>query len=271
MKLCLLLLLGTVPAWADSDPHRRVALLEYRGATLEAPGLAERAEKILRSDSSLSVMGPDDVRRIAGARLDQEIARCAGKPACVAGLGAKVSASEVILIGVSEFGDLIVTLQRIDVASLRVLGRVADALPKGSHPDDKLLNSYLRRLLPPSDFQGHGQILVKTNVSDAALEIDGVMQGLLPRDAVMVSAPATHDVLVSKPGFMDFRARIDVKMDASVELSASLSRREDRAWYRKWWVWAIAGGVATASGVGIVLANQPKATHVPVTVELPRP
>jgi len=42
-----------------------------------------------------------------GDHLDQALVRCAGDAACIAKIGQKLAAAEVILVGISELGDVI--------------------------------------------------------------------------------------------------------------------------------------------------------------------
>ena len=111
---------------ADPDPKRKVIVLEYRAGSSALPGVAGRLVAMIQKQTSLEVLGPDQTRAVYGEHLDQVIVKCAGEAECVARIGQKVGAAEVILVGVSELGDVILTLQRIDVAHRAVEARIAD-------------------------------------------------------------------------------------------------------------------------------------------------
>ena len=53
---------------------------------------------------------------------------CAGDAVCIGAIGARLGTDEVLLVGVSELGDVIFTLQRIKSGDGTVDGRVAEAL-----------------------------------------------------------------------------------------------------------------------------------------------
>jgi hypothetical protein len=262
--LVVLLLLGSL---AHAGKKRKVAVLEFRAGTQSASNLAPRMAAILRSATSLDVVDPDDARRALGAQVDAEVARCRGDAGCVASLARKLEVAEVVLVGVSELGDVIVVLQRI-TRDGKVQSRIAESLPKGAEPDDVALEGYLKRILPPSDFRRYGTIHIRANVPGAEVVIAGKRRGQTPLDPVLIEAPAKIDLRVSKEGFVDYTMQIDVPPEAVVEVRPVLTRREG-AWYGKWWVWAIAGGVATTAIVSTAILLQNEPDTVGGSLELP--
>ena len=266
LALAALLVVSSSQAEPPSS-RRKVAVLEFRAGTEGARNLALRAATVLRTATSLVITDPDDARGTAGPRIDREIAGCAGKPACISAVGERLGVDEVLLVGVAEFGDLIVTLQRVDVASKQVLSRVADSLAKGTEPDPVMVEGYLKHLLPPEDFLRYGMIAVLANVDGAVVSIGGTNRGMTPLAPVTVPAPSTQDVRVSKPGYVDFLAQLQVSPDGTVKLRPTLIRRYNQVWYKKWWVWAVIGGVATGAAVAGMALSQPAPTAVPVVLE----
>jgi hypothetical protein len=262
VALVMAAVVALVPAVAGA---RRIAVLEFRSGATGVPGVGARLAKILSGKTSHEIQDPADARR-KNPRVDEAIAKCGGEPACVARVGKELGADEVLLVGVSELGDLILAIQRVD-AQGKVLGRVADALPPETNPDDAALEGYLKRLMPASDFLRYGTIRVESNVTGALVEIGGKPRGLTPIKPLRVEAPITLDVRVSKSGFGDFTARVEVPPDGTVAVHPVLGRLTSTAWYGRWWVWAIAGGVAvTAVAVGFALTDEGPSS-VPVIVE----
>ena len=251
----------------SAAPTRKAAVLEFRAGTEGARDLALSAAAVLREATSLSIIDVNDARRIGGAHIDREIAACAGKTACIAAAGARLGVDEVILVGVAEFGDLIVTLQRISVESRQVVARVADSLAKGTEPDLEMVERYLRRVLPPEDFLRYGKISIQANVPGALVWIGNTLEGTTPLPPITVPAPSMQEVRVAKPGYVDFHARVQVNPDGTVELRPTLVKRESGVWYKKWWVWAIAGGIATGAAVTGMLLAEPAPSAVPVVLE----
>jgi len=60
---------------------------------------------------------------------------------------------------------------------------------------------------------------------------------------------------VTKSGYVQFQAGIDVLPDATVEVRATLVREEGKQpWYKRWYVWAAVGGVVAAVAIGATVA-----------------
>jgi hypothetical protein len=252
-------------ARAEPDPRRRMAVLEYRGGSAELDGVGARVAGILRKRTSLDVVDAEKARAGYPA-LDSDVSACGGQAGCVAKIGKKLAAAEVLLVGVGEFGDVILTLQRIDVKRGVAASRVAEALAAGSHPDDAQLASWLERVLPPADWSRFGIIRIAASVSGAAVAVGGRARGKTPLAPVQVPAPAHYDIVVAKPGFVDFRASVAVPPDAEVVVRAELSRRSERPWYGRWWGVAVIGAVAVgAIATTVVLTSGPD-DDVPVHV-----
>jgi hypothetical protein len=247
--LCVAAVLAAAPrAHADPDPKRKVSVLEYRAGSSALPGIAARVAAALSRKTSLGVLGQDQTRAIYGDQLDRALVRCAGEAACVARIGQKVGAGEVILVGVSELGDVILTMQRIDVAGHEVTGRVADSLATGSAPSDDQILGYANRLLPPSDFLRFGVVDITANLAGAAVTIGGTSRGLTPIEALHLPAPASYDIRIEKTGYLPFTTRIALPPDGEIKVEAQLARRGAAAWYQHWYVLAAAGVIVAGAG-----------------------
>jgi hypothetical protein len=225
-----------------------VCVLEYRAGSSALAGIAARVVAALAKQTSLSVIGPDQTRAIYGDQLEHNIVKCAGEAECVAKIGQRVGAEEVILVGVSELGDVILTMQRIDVAHRDVSARVADSLASGAEPTDDQLLQYLSKLLPPTDFLRFGVIAIKANEDGAAVSVGGKPRGTTPIPPLKLHAPATYDIRVDKSGFVPFSTSIKLPPDVVLDLPVKLQRPGGHvAWYQHWYVIAIAGIVAAGA------------------------
>ena len=125
---CFALVLASRVARADDDPKRKIAVLEYRSGSSALVGIGAKLAELIGKQTSINVLGPQQARTVFGEQLDQVVVKCAGEPDCVAKIGVRLGAAEVILIGVSELGDVILSMQRIDVKSHVVTARIADSL-----------------------------------------------------------------------------------------------------------------------------------------------
>jgi hypothetical protein len=258
-------MLSAAPVLAEPHPKRAVVVLEYRAGSPDLPAVDQRVAGILRKKTSLSVIDAEDARRRYGRNLDRKVGTCAGEAQCIAEIGQKLEASEVVLVGVSQFGDVILTLQRIDVTRGKVITRVAEAMPQGREPDDAELLRYLQRVLPKSDFLRFGVIRIDADVHGARVAIDGKERGKTPIEPIKVRAPATYAIRLDKAGYVPFRAEVFVPPDAEVKVDPTLARQGSDAWYKRWWVLALAGTVA-AGGVTAVVLTRQTSDDIPVVI-----
>jgi hypothetical protein len=245
-------------ASADPNPKRKVTVLEFRSGSSALQGMAGRVVTALSKQTSLQILGPDQARVIYGGELDGTLVKCAGEADCVAKIGQKVGAQEVILVGVSELGDVILTMQRIDVDSKQVSARIADSLAENSSPTDAQVDSYLQKLLPPGDFKRFGVIEIVANLSGAAVTIGGEPRGVTPIEKLTLPAPATYEIRIEKQGFVTYRTKVELPPDGQLKVEAELSKRgAAEAWYQRWYVLAAAGVlVAGAAGTTIYFATK---------------
>lgn len=262
---CAIVLAAGV-ARGQPDGKRRVAVLEFRQGSSELPEIDQRLAGLLGQITSLDVVDASAARRRYGEHLDRDLVKCRGAAACVARIGARLEAVEVLLVGVSEFGDVILTLQRIRVNGGKVDTRIAEALEAGSPPESDVLRAYLERVMPKSDFLRYGTIRIAANEEGATVSIDRKPRGVTPVEPIKVPAPATYRIEVSKPGFMTFTATVKVPPDASVDVHTNLTSRTDDAWYKKWWVAAIAGTVVVGAATTAVILTRSDPTEVDVVL-----
>ena len=251
-------LAGAAPALAG-DPRRAVAVLEFRSDSSALPAVGARFAAVMGSRTSLRVLGGDQARQRYGAGLDADVVKCDGEARCIGAIGQRLGVAEVVLIGVSELGDVILTVQRIESGSGRVDGRLAEALAGDAAPADDELVEYLERVLPPEDFVRFGLIAITVNVGGAEIVVGGHKRGTSPLAAIRVPAPSTYDIAVKKAGFLPFRAEVKVPPDGEMKVNAILQRPGQGGagpWYARWWVAAVAGVVvAGAVTTGYVLSR----------------
>lgn len=247
------------PVARADDPRRTVAVLEYRSDSRALPAIGGRIAGVLRQRTSLRVLGDDQARQRYGAQLAAAVVQCEGDAACIGGIGGKLGVSEVVLIGVSELGDVILSVQRIDSKAGVVRSRLAEALASDAAPTDDDLVGYLSRVLPPDDFVRFGMLAIKVNVAGATIVVGGELRGTAPLPPFQVPAPAHYKIEVDAAGYGPFRAEVAVPPDAEVTVDAELTRpgRGHTPWYAHWWVPVVAGVVVGgAVTTGVLLSNQ---------------
>jgi hypothetical protein len=249
-----LLVLAAVAHAQPSAPRRTVAVLEYRAGARGAAGIGERLARLLAANAAFEVIDPQEARRRAGARIDAELARCSGESTCVAALGERLGAGEVLLVGVSQLGDVVLALSRIDVARHAAGVRLAESLPPDGQASDEEALGWLRQLYPPEAFRRYGAVQIAADVAGAAVLLNGEPRGQTPLAPLRVRAPASYRLRVDKAGYVPFQARIDVLPDATVEVRATLVRETlPTPWYKRWYVWAAVGGAAAVAGAAVAI------------------
>lgn len=265
-RLVALALVALVPSLAVAEPRRSTAVLEFRAGSTALPQLGSRIGAVLSSRTSLKVLGDDQARQRYGDGLDRAVVDCAGESACIGAIGRRLGTDEVMLVGVSELGDVILSIQRIESEAGVVSGRVAEALAADAAPTDDELVAYLERVLPAEDFVRFGTIAIKVNVAGAEIWVGGTSRGNSPIPAIRVPAPSSYPIEIKKAGFSPFRASVAVPPDGQVDVDAELQRpgRGGGAWYSRWWV-GVAAGVIVAGGVTAAVLLTRDQSSVPIS------
>jgi hypothetical protein len=247
-----LLLMCAVAAHADET--RTVAVLEYRAGARGARDNGLRLARLLRQTAELNLIDAQEARRKL-PRVDAEVAKCGGEAMCVGAIGEQLGANEVLLVGVSQLGDVIIALQRIDAKRGEAGARLAESLPADKEITDEQALGWLRQLFPPETFNRFGSIAVDADQPGATVSLNGNAAGKTPLPSpVKVRAPATYKLKVEKSGFVPFQARVDVLPDANVEVHATLVKEsKETPWYKRWYVWAIVGGAVAAGGAATAI------------------
>lgn len=247
------------------DPKRAVAVLEFRSESSALPQIGRQFADVIGVRTSLKVLGDDQARQRYGATLDADVVACDGEAGCIARIGQKLKVNEVLLVGVSELGDVILTVQRIDSRSGKTRARLAEAMAADAAPSDDELAVFLGRVLPVEDFVRFGIIAIRVNVEGADVKVGGTLRGTSPIPDLRVPAPATYPIEVSKVGFVTFRAEVDIAPDANIKVNAELTKPgqgEDK-WYKRWYV-AAAAGVLVAGAVTTTIVLAQDRDSVPV-------
>jgi len=263
-----LLLLAAPAAWGRG---RAIAVLEYRAGVRSAPRIAAEMAREIADLTSNQVINPEEARLKLGASIDARVARCQGDAACLARLGSRLGCDEIILVGISQLGDLIIAIQRIEVARRRVIARLADSINPRQRLSREVFRGYLQRLLPSADFKRYGWITIKTDAAGDEVFLDDVPRGHTPLPALKAPATGNYTLRVRRPAHEDFVARLDIVPDATVEVAPTLSRKAHAPrWYERWWVWALIGGAVTAgTTAGLVSGLSQGPDRIPAIVRQP--
>jgi hypothetical protein len=260
----LWLLLLCAPALAQT-PKRTVAVLEYRAGAKGAVGIGDRLAQLLKANAAFEIIDPQEARRRA-PRIDAEVAKCGGDAMCVGAIGERLGASEVLLIGVSQLGDVVLAMQRIDAKRGESGARLAESLPPDTEPLDDEVLGWLRQLYPPEAFRRYGAIQVTADVNGAQVSLNGEPSGKTPiAQPLAVRAPATYKLKIEKRGYAPFEAKIDVLPDSTIEVRASLQAQNlPTPWYKRWYVWAAVGGAVAITGASLAIYYGTRSDETPL-------
>jgi hypothetical protein len=242
---------AAAPASGDT-----VAVIEYRNDVKQLADLADRLAEALRQNTSLGVLNLAEARRRLGAGVDAEVARCDGEVRCLSSVGEKLAVKEVLLLAVSQLGDVVLALQRIDTKEQRVVARYADSLSTGVQVDEARLLNWLQQLYPPETFKRYGQMRIVTDVTGAQVYVNAKPRGQTPlSEPLSVLAPGNYRLLVEKDRYLPFQASLTVMPDAVVEVNARLVKEnQQQPWYRRWYVWAGVGvGLAAVAATSVAI------------------
>jgi hypothetical protein len=269
MRALLALFLCTA---AFAETKKTVVVLEYRSGAKGAAGIGERLAKLLKDNAAFTVIDPQEARR-RNSRVDGEVAKCGGDAMCVGAIGERMEADEVLLVGVSQLGDVVLAMQRIDARRGESGSRLAESLPPDTEPLDDEVLGWLRQLYPPEAFRRYGAIQVAADLDGAQVSLNGDAVGTTPlAQPIQVRAPATYRVRIDKPGYAPFQAKIDVLPDATVEVRASMQRRTGPiAWYKRWYVWAAVGGAVAIAGASVAIYYGTRQDEAPLGFILSKP
>jgi hypothetical protein len=264
-----LAVVGICSVHADAAPKRKVVVLEYRSGSSSLVGIGTQLATEIGKQTSLDVLGPAQAKAVFGEQLDQAVVKCGGAAECVAKIGEKLGAADILLIGVSEMGDVLLTMQRIDVASKSVSVRTSDSLTSSAPPSEEQISQYIHRLLPPTDFLRFGTIEIVANQTGARVKVGGKERGVTPIAPLRLEAPASYAIRIEKSGFVPFSTKVKLPPDGTLRVEAELSVRGSKAWYQRWWVVAGLGLVITgAAGTTIYFATrEEEKLHFMGTVE----
>ena len=258
----------------DKPAADGVVVIEYRNDVKALADLPERLVQALTQNTSLRVVNLTEARRRLGPGMDAEVARCDGETRCLSGVGQRLGVREVLLLAVSQLGDVVLAVQRISVTEQKVTGRYADSIVGGQAIDEARILSWLQQLYPPDTFKRYGQIQISANIDGAQVYVNSKASGSTPLgDALHVLAPGNYRILVEKAKYLPFQAAVTVMPDTTVEVSATLMKEQKQTpWYKRWYVWTgiVAGvGAVAATAVAVKLGTEvppPDTSQLPGTI-----
>lgn len=256
---------------AKSEPlnNRSIVVLEFRSGVKGAANLADSLADLFAKQSSYHVISPTEARKILGDDIDLKVAECRGDPQCISIIGKKLKVDEVLLVGLSEMGDLIIAIQRINVDSKRILSRFADSIKPRKRIKNKLLTRYLHHLFPATAFKRFGRIIINTNENGDRVFINNKEKGKTPLSPLALPAPFRYEIKVSRLNHNDFVASLNLEPKTTISVSPTFTRQKAEKWYKQWWVWTIVGGVVAIGTSAAIYGLSQSPDKIPATINIP--
>lgn len=267
------ILLSLFSAYLNGNPDdspKTVAIVEYRTGVSEQSDFLSRVTALMKEKTNLTIVTQTEARRRLGATLDADISNCKDNVQCFAKIGEKLKVNEIIVIGMTELGTVLISINRIIVKTGKVQGTADIDIPAGGRITKIQIFRLLNTLLPKDYFKRTGTLIVTSKITGATIKIAGKPAGETPAQPFKLPAPRSYAIEVLKDGYTSFKATVDLipksvmKLEAQLSLKA-IAQKPDR-WYQKWWVWAIASGVLITAGTTTYFLLQ-KPTSVPVEIQ----
>ncbi|MBN2725465.1 MAG: PEGA domain-containing protein [Deltaproteobacteria bacterium] len=233
-------------AFVSTTP-KSVAIFEYRAGVSEQSDLSARVASLIQDKTNLKAVSLRDARRKLGTTLDARIAACKDNTSCYSALGKKLKVDEIILIGMTELGTVLINFSRIIVRTSKIQGTSDLDVAMGGRITKLQIFRILTKLFPKNYFKRTGTLIVSSKVKGATISISGKKAGVTPAPPFKLPAPKRYPIEVIKKGYLPFKATIDLIPRSTMKLDAQLSpiviSSPKQQWYQKWWVWTIASGV----------------------------
>ena len=146
-------------------------------------------------------------------------------PACLSQAGKSLGASKLIYGNIKKAGgDYQITLKLLDVARAVVESFETEAIPK-RRADATALHQQAAVWLGKLSGRGNGSISVRSNLSGAAVSLDGTRVGVTGSSPVVVSdiSPGSHEVAVEKSGYTTTKQDFSLAAGQSLPLTLDMS------------------------------------------------
>ncbi len=210
----------------------------------------------------------------------KEVDDCGRTTTCFAEIGGALGADRVIVGVASTLGDAYsLNLKMIDVRSGAVAAKAQTQLQGARDQMLPAIQGLVFDLLDPALLKG--SLVVDIALEGVNVFVDGHQVGTTPIGASIQGLPAgEHTLKLSSPVMRDYftfftvqvgkTTTIRVEPEEIEALKAQLAAAQDAVavpLYKRWWFWAIIGGVAAsaAGGTAAALALGDRGTGLPPT------
>jgi len=263
----------------QDNPKTKIAVLEiipHGVSSSLAKNLSQLLTSRLGQYQHFQVISGEEIKVLLGFEESKQLLGCADDISCLAEVGGALGADMLAAGTLGKMGDaLVLNLILMDMQKTMVQNRVSVSWRGREEDLIELISPYVKYLVEgerATEYQGSLEIL--TNRKGATVFLDDKRVGRTPLKKPLSLTIGKHIVKIRYPEYIDFQQEVIIRKDLNQVVTANL-KKITLPWYKKWWVWTVAGVVATSSLATILLLKDSESsggsTGISVTVsENPR-
>jgi hypothetical protein len=201
------------------------------------------------------VLGPGEAARKLRDAGGPDPLACGTDPACLGQAGSRLGAQWVVAVGIGAFGDIFDF--ELSALELRTESRPSTTTATWAAPGpnwERAIGDALATVLPATLLQPAATLVLVSEVEGAQVLVDGEPVGTTPMAQPLRLQPGTHELQVSREGYMTQRRTLELGPGRSETVELALIPMADRQEQLRTWSY-VAGGAAAAALVGAVLLH----------------
>ena len=204
------------------------------------------------------VISKTEIKAMLGYEYEKKTIGCEEDISCLAEIGGAMGVEYIVTGTLGKMEETyVLNLMMIKITDATVNNRVSVSWKGESSGLVELISPYIKFLIEKeksSTYKGKIDILV--NKPMANVIVDNKQLGKSPLKKQIELSIGKHSVHITKNGYIDFTKDIVIKKDISSILSVSLKDKPKiLPWYKKWWIWTIAGTVVTSVSAAFILSQ----------------
>lgn len=256
-------LLGSLFATGSATAASRFHLPEGKSLSfavfdLKTAGISDEIAKNLTQILSTqigriagsTVITGDDIRSMLQLAEGKQKMGCEDDTLCFAEIGGALGVDKLVIGQVGKLAErFIISLRLVDVREARVDSRRTDTFRGQEEQLIRAVRLAARNLLGVAA-DGTGSLALASDQQEVAVHINGEEKGELPMPPLTELPAGVHTVRLTKSGYLDWQSQFFIAPDEATPMWVSL-QEAPAPWYKKWWVWTIAGTVVAGSA-GII-------------------
>ena len=199
---------------------------------------------------------------------------CENEISCLAEIGGALGAEFLISGSISLMNETyVLNLILIDIGNNMVKNRISVSYKGKSEELLELVSPYIKILMGGEKSSLYkGKITFLVNEKNASVFIDTKKSGETPIKKPIDLSIGKHTVLVTKPEYLDFEKDIIVRKNLSNLMTIDLIKKSSLIpWYKKWWIWSIAGTLVAGTISSIYYLSSKKDNKITTGVMIQPP